>query len=83
MPIYEYKTTAEGCPRCREPFQIIQGLRDEPLTRCPQCSGPVEKVISSFSVKTSLLSNSNLKEHGFTKLVRRDKGVYENVTAQD
>lgn len=25
--------------------------------------------------------NSKLKEHGFTKLVKRDDGVYENVTA--
>ena len=28
-------------------------------------------------------TDSELKEKGFTKLVRRDKGVYENVTALD
>jgi len=83
MPIYEYRTTAEGCPYCAEPFQVIQRLKEDPLVQCPRCGGPVERLLSSFSVKTSLLSNSNLKEHGFTKLVRRDKGVYENVTAQD
>lgn len=27
--------------------------------------------------------NSELKNVGFTKLVKRDQGVYENVTAQD
>ena len=27
-------------------------------------------------------TNSDLKGMGFTKLVRRDKGVYENVTAR-
>jgi hypothetical protein len=27
--------------------------------------------------------NSELKNLGFTKLVRRDQGVYENVTATD
>ncbi len=27
--------------------------------------------------------NSTLKEKGFTKLVKRDEGVYENVTAND
>jgi hypothetical protein len=27
------------------------------------------------------VGNSKLKEKGFTKLVRRDEGVYENVTA--
>jgi hypothetical protein len=28
----------------------------------------------------SAKSNAELKNMGFTKLVRRDKGVYENVT---
>ena len=28
-------------------------------------------------------SDTSLKEKGFAKLVRRDKGVYENVTATD
>ena len=27
--------------------------------------------------------NSELKNHGFTKLVKRDDGVYENMTAVD
>ena len=27
------------------------------------------------------VGNSTLKEKGFTKLVKRDEGVYENVTA--
>ncbi len=27
------------------------------------------------------IGNTKLKEHGFTKLVKRDDGVYENVTA--
>jgi hypothetical protein len=29
------------------------------------------------------ITDSKYKELGFTKLVRRDAGVYENVTAQD
>ncbi len=41
---------------------------------------PITKVLqpSFISVPTS---NSTLKEKGFTKLVRRERGVYENVTA--
>ena len=40
---------------------------------------PVRKVLSvpGISIPTS---NSKLKEVGFTKLVKRDNGVYENVT---
>lgn len=41
---------------------------------------PVERVIAFPQVK-STVGDSRLKELGFTKLVKRDKGVYENVTA--
>ncbi len=43
---------------------------------------PVRKVIRPVSVAIPT-SNSTLKEKGFTKLVKRDDGVYENVTALD
>ena len=45
----------------------------------PQDS-PVERLISSPEVSTPM-SNSKLKDLGFSKLVKKDKGVYENVTA--
>jgi len=41
---------------------------------------PVQRLISSPQVQTPT-GDSRLKELGFTKLVKRDKGVYENVTA--
>jgi hypothetical protein len=40
----------------------------------------VRRVFSPVAVNTPR-TNSELKGMGFTKLVRRDKGVYENVTA--
>ena len=43
---------------------------------------PVRKLITPPNIITSN-SNSELKSLGFTKLVKRDKGVYENVTALD
>ena len=80
MPIYEYQAPRDGCEMCRQRFQRVQGIKDDPLTACPSCGGPVDRLLSSFSVGASDLSNSNLKSLGFTKLERRDKGVYENVT---
>ena len=41
---------------------------------------PVRLVIRPVSISVPI-GNSKLKEHGFTKLVKRDNGVYENVTA--
>ncbi len=45
-------------------------------------SAPVSLVITPPSIKIPI-SNSELKNAGFTKLVKRDDGVYENVTATD
>ena len=42
---------------------------------------PVRKVITSPPGVSIPISNSELKNVGFTKLVRRDDGVFENVTA--
>jgi len=42
----------------------------------------VKKLISRPNIAIPT-SNTDLKAKGFTKLVRRDKGVYENVTATD
>ena len=41
----------------------------------------MEKVISRTNINTPK-GNSALKDLGFTKLVKRDDGVYENVTAR-
>lgn len=48
MPIYEYQTLnpQESCPRCRYPFEVLQGLHDRPLEVCPECSRPVRKIVS-------------------------------------
>jgi hypothetical protein len=63
-------------------FDYQQPLADEPLTRCPQCNGPVQKIISRINISCPK-TNSELRDLGFTKLVKRDDGVYENVTARD
>lgn len=43
---------------------------------------PVHKVLGAPAVQVPT-SDSRLRELGFTKLVRRDQGVFENVTASD
>ncbi len=41
---------------------------------------PVRLVIRPIAINVPT-GDSKLKEHGFTKLVKRDDGVYENMTA--
>ncbi|MBI3580944.1 MAG: zinc ribbon domain-containing protein [Nitrospinae bacterium] len=79
MPIYEYRHLKKT-GSCRERFEIIELARKEPLKVCPDCGQPVEMVPSIFTGKTNILSPANLKEKGFTKMVRdREKGGYRKV----
>ena len=78
MPIYEYEHTESPCNSGRV-FEVKQSLDDCPLSVCPRCQGPVRKIMSLNFVNTPK-SNADLRDRGFTKLVKRDDGVYENVT---
>jgi putative FmdB family regulatory protein len=80
MPIYEYEHEKEPCLLGKK-FEVLQSVSDEPVDRCPECSGRVRKLISFANISTPK-SNRELRDLGFTKLVRRDDGVYENVTAR-
>ncbi len=80
MPIYEYEHLGPACERGAV-FEERRRLEDPPLERCPQCGGPVLKRISRSFVRAPK-TNVELRDMGFTKLVRRDDGVYENVTAR-
>lgn len=80
MPIYEYEHLDQFCARGKI-FEIRQSIEDVPLNLCPDCQAPVRKLISLTHVSTPK-TNTELRDLGFTKLVRRDDGVYENVTAR-
>jgi putative FmdB family regulatory protein len=42
MPIYEYR-----CEECGELTERLQRFDDPPLESCPECGGPVKKLISA------------------------------------
>lgn len=87
MPSYKYECPANG---------VVVGVRHKmdvvirhwgelcfaaqiPLGET-DFDAPVQKRMMPASISIPL-ANSQLKNTGFTKLVKRDKGVYENVTA--
>lgn len=41
---------------------------------------PVERIITVAPMANTPIGNVGIKDLGFTKLVKRDDGVYENVT---
>jgi len=80
MPVYEYEHVGAPCS-LGNVFDFRQSIKDQPLTECPQCAGAVHKIISRINISCPK-TNSELRDLGFTKLVKRDDGVYENVTAR-
>jgi putative FmdB family regulatory protein len=82
MPIYEYEhLDRQTLCKLGWRFELLRSMNSEPLIVCPECSKSVTKRISAIAISAPK-TNSELKNMGFTKLVKRDTGVYENVTAR-
>jgi hypothetical protein len=88
MPVYEYHCDANG-----KTVEVNHAVRLRIRTWGELCYAaqikigrtdplaPVRKIITKAPAVAISVSNSELKSQGFTKLVKRDVGVYENVTA--
>ncbi len=80
MPIYEYETSSEknNCPFCRDGFERLQNIQDSALRVCPECGGPITRIISPPAVGASKsMFDDRAKSAGFSKLKRISKGEYE------
>lgn len=54
-------------------------LADLPIGDTPEAA-PIEKIILTAPMANMPIGDAGIKDLGFTKLVKRDDGVYENVT---
>src|ERR1700723_1672066 len=45
MPTYEY-----ACKSCGEHVEVVQSFKDDPLTECPACGGPLRKVFGNIGI---------------------------------
>ncbi|QIZ69238.1 zinc ribbon domain-containing protein [Oxynema aestuarii] len=89
MPIYSYL-----CPSNNQKLDVMHGMNERAQTwgelcRFAKCDPgdtpedtPVKRLITAPHTIVPT-GNSDLKSHGFSKLVKREDGVYENVTATD
>lgn len=87
MPLYDYI-----CPTNHREVEVLHPISTVVDTWGALCAlagldpgptdpnAPVEKKITAPRLNFPK-GNSELKNMGFTKLVRRDTGIYENVTA--
>lgn len=81
MPIFEYEHLLNEDARpprgCTPRFEHLESRSAPPLSHCPRCGIALRRVPSGFATSRDVLSTSNIKEKGFTRLRRRDKGAYE------
>jgi putative FmdB family regulatory protein len=45
MPIYGYE-----CTQCGHQLEVLQSVNDEPLRTCPECMGPLRKMLYPVGV---------------------------------
>jgi putative FmdB family regulatory protein len=72
VPLYEYQ-----CKKCKHRFEKIQKFSDRAVKKCPQCGGPVEKLLSASAVQ--------FKGSGWyvTDYARKGSGSSESGAASD
>jgi putative FmdB family regulatory protein len=46
MPLYEYK-----CKKCHRRLEKIQKFSDPPMSKCPECGGALEQLLSAPAVQ--------------------------------
>ena len=86
MPTYTYgaRDPEKACDACRECYEIIQRMSEQSLERCPECGCEIVRFMHATptvrdSSTKNILSDNNLKKHGFKKLVNRGGGKYDEV----
>jgi len=87
MPRYDYFCEANG-----QTLEVVHSIKKTVHTWEELCEvavnpvgdtppdSPVRKIITMAPMAATPKTNADLKNMGFTKLVKRDDGVYENVT---
>lgn len=89
MPTYLYELLDKGGRPTGETFEVVQPMKDAPLTRQPETGRPCRRAIVApaiagkwSGVKKDTMSNANLERLGFTKYERKGKGYMERVAGK-
>lgn len=86
MPFYTYRAREpeKSCDYCREGFETMQKIREEALETCPECENLIVRIMHAAAQgkdnsTQKMLSDENLKKHGFKKLVNAGGGKFDEV----
>ncbi len=71
MPTYAYRAMdlKKSCNRCAKGFEIIQRIKESPLTQCPHCKNPVSRLLFApmVVVKGSPITEADRKIKEYEK----------------
>ena len=70
MPTYDYE-----CRKCGHQFEVFQMMSEEPLKRCPECSGKVRRLIGSGAgiiFKGSGFYQTDYRSESYKKAAKSD-----------
>jgi putative FmdB family regulatory protein len=70
MPTYEY-----ACKSCGEHLEVAQSFKDDALTTCPACGGPLRKVFGTIGI--------SFKGSGFYKNDSRPAAKRESSSSSE
>lgn len=86
MPIFDYQCIdSTGCDHCGPGFEHLERLHAEPLTKCPRCGAPIQKLLSAPAMAMGgahLQKEKTIGDAGFTQYRKIGKGVYEKTAGK-
>ena len=71
MPTYEYK-----CLDCGIQFDRFQGITEDPIQKCPECSGQTKRLIGAGAgliFKGSGFYTTDYRSEGYKESAKKDK----------
>ncbi|MCC7388492.1 MAG: hypothetical protein IT431_06955 [Phycisphaerales bacterium] len=90
MPTYVYEILGKDGNGTGECFEVVQPMKEAPLTKHPETGEPVRRVPQAPNIagnwsdikSKGKLSNDNLGRLGFTKYERKGDGYYEKTAGK-
>ena len=80
MPTYEYE-----CNQCGHRFEAFQSMKDEPLKECPECGGPVRRLIGTgagFLFKGSGFYTTDYRSSSYKEKAKKEKAKNEGGSGE-
>lgn len=89
MPTYVYETI-EADGRDGPVFEVVQSMKEPPLTTHPETGRPVRRMVCAPNLvlrhgslqEKQVLSDENIKNKGFTKYEKSDTGHYVRTAGE-